>query len=286
MRPRKGAIGTLALVLSVLPGAAGAREGPGPRGARVVATGRLLEAMREVRAFDPAATANGPRLQADVVLALVREAEASDPERRPILIGHREWFEAFLARAGLPPAKAPLYVRRPYEMGQDLVVDFRRESVIDAVLQGPRPRVAANVWIFWAEAPGRPEEYSYDDLLSRPTLRVTQKRLITYRLVDYDDRRWSAEVVGLHGRPTSGPLGVLFDIIGEARVVESRSASGSDGTQVVRGRASKWGFDRTETLTVWPDGHADRGVPPGRPDLAALEARLLEPLAIRFRPLP
>ena len=39
-------------------------------------------------------------------------------------------------------------------------------------------------------------------------------------------------------------------------------------------------------MTVWPDGHADQGVPASRPDLAALEARLREPLAIRFRPLP
>jgi hypothetical protein len=37
---------------------------------------------------------------------------------------------------------------------------------------------------------------------------------------------------------------------------------------------------------VWPDGHADQGVPANRRDLVALEARLLEPLSIRFRPLP
>ena len=242
--------------------------------------------MKEVRAYELTATANGPRLQADVVLALVHEAQARDPERRPLFIGHREWYEAFLARTGLPPSKAPLYVRRPYEVGQDLVVDYRREAVVESVLQGPPPRVVANVRIFWERAPGKPDEYSYDDTLSSPHLRVTQKRLITYRLVDYADRLWYAEIAGLHGRPTSGALGVLFDLIGEARVQESRSAFLPDGVQVVRGRASKWGFDRTETMTVWPDGHADQGVPANRPDLVALEARLLEPLAIRFRPLP
>jgi hypothetical protein len=253
---------------------------------RVVPTDRLLEAMNAVRAYELTATANGPRLQADVVLALVHEAQAQDPERRPLFIGHREWYEAFLARTGLPPSKAPLYVRRPYEVGQDLVIDYRREAVVESVLQGPPPRLVANVRIFWERAPGKPDEYSYDDNLSSPHLRVTQKRLITYRLVDYADRLWYAEISGLHGRPTSGTLGVLFDIIGEARVQESRSAFLPDGVQVVRGRASKWGFDRTETMTVWPDGHADQGVPANRPDLAALETRLLEPLAIRFRPLP
>jgi hypothetical protein len=272
------AIGTV-LALASLAAAAGTESA-------VVPVPRLLEAMREVRGYALTATANGPRLQADVVLRLVHEAAIRDPERRPLFIGHREWYEAFLARTGLAPTQAPLYVRLPCEVGQDLVVDYRRDAVVDAVLQGPPPRVAANVRIFWTKSAGRPNQYSYDDTLSRPNLRVTQERLITYRLVEYEDRVWYAEVSGLRGRPTSGPLGVLFRLIGEARVEESRSAFLPDGTQVVRGRASKWGMDRTETVTVWSDGHADRGVPPGRPDLRALEERLRQPLAIRFRPLP
>jgi hypothetical protein len=269
-----------------LAGAAPAGSGDAPAPWRVVPQERLVEAMGEVRSYDLTATANGPRLQADVVLALVRDAQAQDPERRPLLIGHREWFFAFLARTGLTPDRAPLYVRRPYEVGQDLVVDFRQERVVEAVLEGGRPQVAANVWISWVRAPGKPREYSYDDPLASPTLRVTQKRLITYRLLDYGDRRWYAQIEGLHGRPTSGALGVLFDLIGEAQVLESRSAVAQDAAQVVRGRARKWGIDRTETVTVWPNGHADRGVPGGRADLRALEARLREPLAARFRPLP
>jgi hypothetical protein len=276
---------TLALAVA-LAGAAPAAAGDAPPRWREVPQERLVQAMGEVRSYDPTATSNGPRLQADVVLALAREAQAQDPERRPLFIGHREWFLAFLARTGLTPETAPLYVRRPYEVGQDLVVDFREERVVEAVVKGGTPQIAANVWISWARVPGKPGEYSYDDTLSSPTLRVTQKRLITYRLLDYGDRRWYAHIEGLHGRPTSGALGVLFDLIGEAQVVESRSAVAEDGAQVVRGRARKWGIDRTETVTVWPNGHADRGVPPGRADLAALEARLREPLAVRFRPMP
>ena len=259
---------------------------PAPVGWRVVPTERLVEAMRQVEGYTLTATSNGPRLQADVLLKLVHEADATDPERRPLFVGHREWFEAFLARTGLPPSKAPLYVRGPYEVGQDLVIDYRREAVVETVLQGPSPRAAADVWIFWARAPGKPDEYSYDDTMSTPNLRVTQKRLISYRLVEYEDRLWYAEVSGLHGRPTTGALGLLFDLIGEARVEESRSAFHADGVQVVRGRASKWGMEKTETATVWPDGRADRGLPPGRPDLRSLEERLRQPLAIRFRPLP
>ena len=78
----------------------------------------------------------------------------------------------------------------------------------------------------------------------------------------------------------------MLAVPGVGSAEESRSAFLTDGMQVVRGRASKWGMDRTETVTVWPDGHADRGLPPDRPDLVAVEARLRQPLAIRFRPLP
>lgn len=253
---------------------------------RAITTARLLQAMTSVQGYELAATANGPRFQADVILDLVREAQSVDPERRPLLIGHREWYEAFLARTGLTPSQAPVYVRRPYEMGQELAVDYRKDRIVEAVLKGPPPRTVADVWNFWARTPGKPDAYSYDDTHARPALRVTSKRLVRYRLVDYEDRLWYTEVSGLYGRPTSGALGVLFDIIGEARVEESRSAFAADGFQVVRGRATKWGLNRTETVTVGPDGQADRGVPPGRPDLLALEARLRETLAIRFRPFP
>ena len=278
---RAAACGIVVGTVLALPPSAPAATRPG---GVVVPTQRLLDAMREVRGYELTATANGPRLQADVVLRLIHAAQ--DPERLPLVIGHREWFEAFLARTGLGPSGVPLYVRRPYEVGQDLVVDYRKEAVVEAVVQGPLPRVAANVRIVWAKGAGRPDQYSYDDTLSRPNLRVTQERLITYRLVEYEDQLWYAEVAGLRGRPTTGPLGVLFRLIGEARVEESRSALLPDGTQVVRGRASKWGIDRTETVTLWSDGHAERGIPPGRPDLLALEERLRQPLAIRFRPLP
>jgi hypothetical protein len=284
---RGSGLGAAAGVLLLLGGGSpGASQIASAPSWRVVPTERILAAMKNVTAYSLTATANGPRLQADVVLEIVREAQANDPERRPLLLGHREWYEAFLARTGLTPSTAPLYVRRPFEVGQDLVIDYRHEAVVDAVLAGPSPRVAANVRISWAKAPGKPGSYSYDDTHSSPNLRVTQKRLIAYRLVEYEDRLWYAEVAGLHGRPTSGALGLLFDLIGEARVVESRSAFATDGIQVVRGAARKWGIERTETMTVFPDGRADRGVPTGRPDLQALDARLREPLEIRFRPQP
>ncbi len=241
--------------------------------------------MKACVGYSLTATSNNVRLQAEVLLHLIHEAERTDPERRPLLIGHGDWYEAFLQRTGLAPERAPLAARTSAELQQDMLVDYRRERVVGAVLQGPQPLTVANVWIFWPKQPGKPERHSYDDTRSRPTLRVTQERVISYRLVDYGDRLWYAEVRGLHGRPTSGPLGAIFALIGEASVVESRSATAADGTLVSRSRARKWGFDKTETMTIFRSGRAHDGLAPGRPDLIALAARLAEPLEIRFLPL-
>ena len=49
------------------------------------------------------------------------------------------------------------------------MIDYRREAVVDFVLRGPPPRLVANVRIFWERAPGKPDEYSYDDNLSSRT---------------------------------------------------------------------------------------------------------------------
>jgi hypothetical protein len=271
-------IGIVVATSWLVPGAAG--EGT----ARVVSRDEILEAMRLSRGYDLTATSNGARLQVEVLLHVIRRAEATDPDRRPLRFGHREWYEAFLERTGLTPAEAPIYVQLPFEVGQDLVVDYRRERVVEEVRKGPQPRTVANVRIFWPDTPGKPESFSYEDLLSDPHLRVTQKRLIHYRLVAYADRIWYAEVTGLHGRPTSGALGLLFKLIGEARIVDSRSTLSRDGLHIVRGRGRKAFLTRVGTVTVWPDGHARKGIPEGRADLRALVRRLKEPLEIRFRP--
>jgi hypothetical protein len=263
---------------------AGAAE-PAADVPRVVSKDEILAAMQNCRGYELRATANGPRLQVEVLRSLVADAERTDPARRPLLFGHDEWYQAFLERLQVPSERAPLYARLGRDIGQDLVADWRRERVIEQVLAGPDPVWAANVRIYWAAGPGKPKVLAYDDDLSEPKLRVVESRLMTYRLVDYGDRVWYAEVEGLRGRPTSGALGAIFALIGETTVLESWSATAPDGTMVARGRARKWWFDRTETMTVLPSGRGDRGVPAGRPDLSALEARLEEPLAIRFRPL-
>ena len=106
---------------------------------------------------------------------------------------------------------------------------------------------------------------------------MTNERVITYRLLDYGDFTVFHDVDGLRGRPTTGVLGVLFQVIGEGGVVESRMALAPDGLQVSRARARKLMIEVATTVTVHPDGRTEKDVPAGRADLAAVEARLKRP---------
>jgi hypothetical protein len=112
------------------------------------------------------------------------------------------------------------------------------------------------------------------------------EREYRYRLLDLGDQVVFDEIRGLHGRPLSGLLGALFTLIGEGHAVFSRMAVAEDGVQLVVGQARKGFLVRTATATIQPDGTAEGGVPAGRPDLAALEARLREPLGIEYWPWP
>ncbi len=246
----------------------------------------LLVAMRLSQGFDPTATANGARLQAEVLLRLVRAAHARDPHGPPLFISHETWFDALLERTSVPRERAPLYARLAHENGQDTEVDYRDGIVLQAVLEGPQPQLAANVSIFWPARPGAAEQFQYEDTLSSPRLKVTMKRVITYRLVDYGDMLLYGEIEGLRGRPTSGVLGALFNLIGEVPIVENRMALSSDGLQVSRGRGKKGLIDLTTTVTLYPEGRAEKGLPDNRPDLVVLEQRLKRKLKVSYKPLP
>lgn len=187
---------------------------------------------------------------------------------------------------GLSPDQAPAFIRLGYEYGQDIAVDYGNDRVIQRVREGAAPSFALSVSIGWPRGPGARKSYSYEDTLSNPHLKVTNKSLITYRLLDFGDVVVYDEIEGLSGRPTSGILGFLFSIIGEGHVVQSRMAISADGLQVSRARAEK-GFMRVvTTVTVHPDGRTEKEVPAGRPDLRALDARLRQPLRIDYLPMP
>jgi hypothetical protein len=256
-----------------------------PAAPRDVPVERLVAALLPSSGYDLTATANSARMHAEAFLRLIREARAQDPNGPPLRIGHAEWHQACLQRMGLPAERAPIFVRLAFENRQDTVIDYRIASA-PGEAKGRQPLLAANVRTTWDEGPGRPKSYSYVDTLASPQLRVTTQRVLTYRLVDFGDMVVFAEVKGLRGRPIGGFLGALFDVIGEVSIVESRMAFAEDGTQVARGRGKKGFVDTTHTVTVRPDGRAQKGLPPSRPDLVELERRLKGPLALRFAPLP
>ena len=233
------------------------------------------------RGYDVLATANGGRLQAEVLLHLARAAQETRPDGPPLLVGYDEWFQALIGVAGVPAARAPTYARLAWEHKQDVLVEYRPSRVIREVVQGPAPRLALDITISWPATPGTPTEYSYEDTQSTPHLKVTNKRVITYHLLDYGDMIAVEDMEGLTGRPTSGALGLLFSVLGEGRIVEYRMVIMPDGLQVSRGRVRKAFFEVATTVTVRPDGRAGKGIPPD-PQFRDVERRLSAPLEIRY----
>jgi hypothetical protein len=270
----------LLLVLGALL-ARSAAAAPAPETPFRVPFSDVLDAIARRRGYDILATANGGRLQAEVLLDLGRVAREKRPDGPPLLIGHDEWFRALTQVAGIPAERAPIYTRLAWQNKQDVLVEYRPSRVIREVVKGPAPRLALDVTISWPAAPGAASEYSYEDTQSTPHLKVTDKRVITYHLLDYGDMIVLDQIEGLTGRPTSGALGVLFSVIGEGRIVEYRLVVTADGLQVSRGRARKAFFEVATTLTVRPDGRTEKGIPP-EPRFRDLETRLTAPLEIRY----
>ncbi|MFQ6113535.1 MAG: hypothetical protein ACE5NG_05530 [bacterium] len=251
---------------------------------RIVARQEILEAMQQQQGYDPTATTNVARFQAQVLLYLIRSAREREPEGPPLFMDHTDWFFAFLEKNNITVAQAPTFALLSYQHKQDQLVEYRSQRVIKKVQKGPKPIVAANVKVFWTKEPGRPSKYSFHDTLSTPNLKVTNHRLITYRLLEFEDMIVIDDIHGLTGRPTSGILGLLFRVIGEGRAVQSRFTISRDGLQINRSQVRKGHFEVTETVTVQPDGNTQKGLPPGRPDLLTLEARLKRPLRIKYLP--
>jgi hypothetical protein len=240
--------------------------------------------MRVPTGYDSTTTTNAARFQAEVLVQLADTA-AADGVAQPLFIGHQEWYDAFLEVRGLAPEKVPLYCRLAREYGQDLALEHRTERVVESLVKGPKLRRAISVRVAWPATNGKAAEYSFEDLLARPTLQVTNHRQVSYRLLAFPDRLMLDEIDGMTGRPNSGALGLLFALIGEGRVLEYRLAIAPDGVQVSRARARKALFEVASTLTVQPDGKAEKDTPTGRADLAALDKRLAEPIEVRYRPV-
>ena len=248
----------------------------------VLAQSEVLAAMRQhYGKYELTSTTNGAWL-ADVVFSLARQARERDPDGPPLFIGHEEWFRSLLAVTGRTEDTVPEYARLNYRYEQNMEVDYRLDRVIREVLEGPRPELAVNVRIKWEDGPGRPDQYSYIDTLSTPNVRMTNRQVITYRLLDFGDWIVYDEIEGITARPESGVLALLFQLIGEGQMTHSRIAIAKDGIQVSRTRAEKAYMKVMTTVAIYPDGTVEMDVPDGRPDLLELERLLEQPMEIDY----
>ena len=254
-------------------------------GYQVVSREEIIEAMRQCGDYDPTATTNGARFQGDMILYLAQKARERDPQGLPLFIGYENWFQAFMEVTERAEDAMPQYAQLSYQYKQITEVDYRVDRVIREVKKAPTPELAVNVRIWWKDQPGKPDRYSYMDTLATPKLKVTNQRVMTYRLVDFGDWVIYDEIKGLTGRPTSGILGFLFRIIGEGRVLQTRMAISKDGLQINRAIARKGFMKRIDTVTVYPDGKMEKDVPPDRPDLLQLANRIKQPLEIDYAKL-
>ncbi len=233
--------------------------------------------------FEILATTNRGRFTSALLLRLARWARQRDPEGDPLYIDPGDWFTSFIEVAGVSAQDAPLPARLGFEHGQRVLVEYREDRVIHEVKEGIEPILAVNVRAWWPDGPNVPSSFSFTDTTAVPTLKATSHRDVSYRLLQFDDMVVLDRVDGLSGRPVSGLLGALFSVIGEGRLEQSRIGISDDGLQVVTGRAKKI-FSVSTTVTIEPDGRGTEGIPEGRADLAALEARLRSPLDIEYVP--
>ncbi len=254
-----------------------------PAGAGRVPRAAIAAAMREEQGYERRVTTNQSRLQTRVLLRLARTARAARPEGAVLLIDYEDWLQAYLEALGLREDQAPLSVRLAHQHQYDIVVDARTDAVVQRVRAGAVLSQALNVrWRSRGETRG----YSYRDTLSRPVLEMSFGRTVSYRLLEFEGGGMVVQdqFSGVSGHPVTGALSVLFRLIGKAHAVWSRSAVAADGWQVIVGKGRKGPLSRTGTVTVPPDGSAEMGVPAGRPDLAALERRLRQPIEVVYRP--
>jgi len=257
--------------------------GQGSGGERRVDRSELLAAMRLQRGYDVTATPNGARFKAMVMLELARWARERDPEGSLLTIGHEDMFHAYLELTGLSAERAPVFVRLPYQHRQDYQLDSHRARVIKTVVKGPHPDLALNVKEWWPDSPDLPDKYSYVDEKSTPTLAMTCRRVVTYRLLQFGDMVVHDEIRGLSGRPTSGPLGFLTRFLGEASASRSKSMVTTGGVVVTRAEVKKV-FPFARNVTIYPDGRTEDGLRTTLANVSSLKAQLEQEIRIDYVP--
>jgi hypothetical protein len=259
---------------------------PGPRAQdcrepdRVSRT-EIRQAMSAHGAYSLTSTTTSMRFGAEALLAIVRRRQRESPESTQLLIPQSDWFAAHLETAGVTYAAMSAAARAGFEHHQDALVDYGPQ-VVEGVVEGPTPRMALDVTIFWPDSEGAATEFSYKDTLSVPRMDVYDSRVIRFKLLEYDSMLVFDRVTGISVRPV-GFLSAVFAVLGKPDLKQTRIAVSGDQWQVVRGQVKVFaGISKTGTATIEPGGRGHEGIPPGRPDLGVLAEHLKRPLKLRY----
>ncbi len=248
----------------------------------VVPRAELVAAMSAERAkdYEICATANAARFNAAVIIAVARVAQARG--HAPIVLDHRDYYEAFNATAGCDAI--PVFIEKAHTHREDQYVDARREKVLKRVKtpNAERPVFAANVVAGWT---GGQPRYSYEDLRSDPQLRVTHERITSYRLLTFgtnDEILLFDDIHGISGRALSGALSLIFRAFGDG--IADRAWIHIVGReQVTVSKGHKFFiYPPPVTATVDRDGRATDEVPE---HLKKYAARLKKPFDAEYVPM-
>jgi hypothetical protein len=244
----------------------------------------IAEAMRAHGPYSLTSTTTSMIFGSEALLAIVRRRQREAPGATQFVIDHEDWFKAHLATAGVDASRMSESARTAYRYRQDVLVDYGPQ-VVQEVREGTAPRTALDITIFSSDT-AAPGEVGYKDTMSVPKVDVFNRRIVRFRMLEYDSLLLFDEVTGISVKPL-GFLSAVFALVGKPDLKQTRLAVSKDYWQIVRGRVKVLpGISKTGTAVIEPDGRGHERVPRGRADLAALAKRLAQPLDVRYGPPP
>ncbi len=243
----------------------------------------ILQAMSAHGAYSLTSTTTSMRFEAEALLAMVRRRQREVPGSTQFLISQPDWFAAHLATAGVTYAEMSPAARAGFEHRQDALIDYG-PGVVERVVDGPAPTRSVDVTIFLPDSVSTPAEFSYKDTLSVPPVTMFNKRVIRFKLLEYEDMLVFDQVTGISIRPT-GFFAAVFAVLGKPELKQTRLAVGAGEWQVMRVQVSVFpGISKTGTASIEPGGRAHEGIPRGQADLGALAKRMRQPVKLRYGP--
>lgn len=257
---------------------------------QIVRCSTLVEVFKAEKnaGYDMLTTTNAGRMQAGVILRLVKAALEKNLDGPLLFISHEDYFAAYLKTMGLTKKEAPLFAQKSFQHQQNQLIEYTKSKVIKNIKKGRKPLVAITVRAWWKKGLDLPNFFSYDDTLTNPNLKVINERVINFRLLDFGDQIVFDQIQGIKGCPTSGALGLIFKgfrALGlYPSVVQTCMTVSNDNLLILSAKFKFLGFKITLISTIYPDGHAIIGLPDDRADLKEIKKRLEYPLEIEYYP--